>query len=171
MTIRIESYAAHHRNSLIEMILEIQQDEFNLPITYGEQKDLHDISAAYRIGAGQFWVAQAPNTLPDHVVGSLGLHDMGTDGVGKRVGALRKMFVRKDFRGGGEQGAAALLLKTLEEHCRRHGIVALYLGTTEAFKAAHRFYQKRGYTPMSADDLPENFVRLAVDTRFYTKAL
>jgi N-acetylglutamate synthase-like GNAT family acetyltransferase len=171
MTIRIEPYASHHRNSLIEMILEIQQDEFDLPITYGEQKDLHDISAAYRVGAGQFWVAQAPNTLPDHVVGSLGLHDMGTDAAGRRVGALRKMFVRQKFRGGGEQGVAALLLKTLEDHARRHGIAALYLGTTEAFKAAHRFYQKRGYTPISADDLPENFVRLAVDTRFYCKQL
>jgi N-acetylglutamate synthase-like GNAT family acetyltransferase len=171
MSIRIETYAAHHRNSLIEMILAIQQDEFQLPITYGEQKDLHDITAAYRIGAGQFWVAQAPNTPPDFVVGSLGLHDMGPGHAGKRQGALRKMFVRKEYRGGGEQGVAAQLVKTLEGHAKRNGIAELYLGTTEAFKAAHRFYAKRGYTPLSADDLPDNFVRLAVDTRFYCKTL
>ena len=171
MTIRIEPYAAHHRNSLIEMILEIQQDEFNLPITYGEQKDLHDISAAYRIGAGQFWVAQAPNTKPDYVVGSLGLHDMGTDRRGKRIAALRKMFVRQEHRGGGEAGVATQLLRTLEEHARRHGINELFLGTTDAFKAAHRFYEKHGYTQIEADRLPLVFVRLAVDTRFYWKAL
>ena len=171
MSIRIEPYAAHHRNSLIEMILAIQQDEFDLPITYGEQKDLHDINAAYRIGAGQFWVAQAPNTPPDFVVGSLGLHDMGADGAGKRQGALRKMFVREKFRGGGEQGVATQLVKTLEGHAKRNGIVELYLGTTEAFRAAHRFYEKQGYTPIKPDRLPSNFVRLAVDTRFYCKAL
>lgn len=168
---RIEPFAPHHRNSLIEMILAIQQDEFDLPINYSQQTDLHDIQAAYRVGVGQFWVAQAPNTAPDHVVGSIGLHDMGTDKRGKRIGALRKMFVRQNHRGGGETGVAGLLLGTLEEHARRHGIAELLLGTTEAFKAAHRFYEKHGYTAFEAERLPLTFVRLAVDTRFYWKAL
>lgn len=171
MTVRIEAFAPHHRNSLIEMILAIQQDEFDLPITYGQQTDLHDIQAAYRVGVGQFWVAQAPNTKPDHVVGSLGLHDMGADRRGKRIAALRKMFVRQEHRGGGEQGVATQLLRTLEEHARRHGIAELFLGTTDAFKAAHRFYEKHGYVQIDPEKLPLVFVRLAVDTRFYWKAL
>jgi len=171
MTIRIEPYAAQHRLSLIEMILAIQQDEFNLPITYGDQKDLHDINASYRIGAGQFWVAQADGMPATFVVGSLGLHDMGKDGDGKRVGALRKMFVRDKYRGGGKDGAAGKLLRTLEEHAVRNGIAALYLGTTEAFKAAHRFYERNGYSAIDPAELPPNFVRLAVDTRFYAKTL
>lgn len=171
MTCRIEAFAPHHRNSLIEMILAIQQDEFDLPITYGQQTDLHDIQAAYRIGVGQFWVAQASNSMPDLVVGSVGLHDMGTDRRGKRIGAVRKMFVRQGNRGGGEAGVATQLLKTLEEHARRHGINELFLGTTDVFKAAHRFYEKHGYTQIDPERLPLVFVRLAVDTRFYWKAL
>ncbi|MGE0154594.1 MAG: GNAT family N-acetyltransferase [Reyranellaceae bacterium] len=171
MTVRIEPYAPQHRLSLIEMILAIQQDEFDLPITYGEQKDLHDINAAYRIGAGQFWVAQAPDTPADFVVGSLGLHDLGADAQGRRAGALRKMFVRPKYRGGGRNGAATLLLATLEAHARRNGIAALFLGTTEAFKAAHRFYEKNGYAPVPPERLPASFVRLALDTRFYGKEL
>lgn len=171
MTYRIEPYAPQHRNSLIEMILAIQQDEFDLPITYGQQTDLHDIQAAYRVGVGNFWVAQAPGGAPDHVVGSIGLHDMGADRRGKRIAALRKMFVRENHRGGGAAGPAGLLLKTLEEHARRHGIAEIFLGTTEQFKAAHRFYERHGYTAIDADRLPLTFVRLAVDTRFYWKAL
>lgn len=171
MTFRIEPFAAQHRNSLIEMILAIQQDEFELPITYGQQTDLHDINAAYRVGAGQFWVAQVTGMGPDFVVGSLGLHDMGLDHDGKRVGALRKMFVRDKYRGGGKDGAATLLLKTLEDHARRNRLARLYLGTTDAFKAAHRFYEKHGYERIEPDTLPPAFVRLAVDTRFYCKAL
>jgi GNAT superfamily N-acetyltransferase len=170
MTIRIEPYAAEHRNSLIEMILAIQQDEFDLPITYGEQKDLHDINASYRIGAGQFWVAQPADMQTAFVIGSLGFHDMGVDQDGKRVGALRKMFVRKEYRGR-QHGVASGLLKTLEEHAARNAMAALYLGTTEAFKAAHRFYEKHGYEPIAPEQLPAKFVRLAVDTRFYIKAL
>lgn len=171
MTYRIEPYAPQHRNSLIEMILAIQQDEFDLPITYGQQTDLHDITAAYRVGVGNFWVAQAPGGAPDLVVGSIGLHDLGADRRGKRIGALRKMFVRESHRGGGPNGVAPLLLKTLEEHARRHGIAELFLGTTEHFKAAHRFYEKNGYQPIDVDRLPLTFVRLAVDTRFYWKEL
>ena len=171
MTIRVEPYAAQHRLSLIEMILAIQQDEFNLPITYGEQKDLHDINANYRIGAGQFWVAQTHDMPADFVVGSLGLHDMGKDAEGQRVGALRKMFVRRNYRGGGEDGAASKLLRALEAHAERNGLATLYLGTTEAFKAAHRFYERNGYESIPPERLPANFVRLAVDTRFYCKAL
>jgi GNAT superfamily N-acetyltransferase len=170
MSIRIEPYAPQHRNSLIEMILAIQQDEFDLPITYGDQKDLHDINAAYRIGAGQFWVAQPADLPTGFVVGSLGFHDMGVDRDGKRCGALRKMFVRKEYRGR-QHGVAPGLLKTLEEHAVRNAVAALYLGTTEAFKAAHRFYEKHGYSAIAPERLPEKFVRLAVDTRFYMKTL
>lgn len=171
MTVRIEQFAEHHRISLIEMILAIEQDEFDLPLSYGEQIDLHDIAATYCSGVGQFWVAQADGTPPDFVVGSLGLHDMGKDGAGRRVGGLHKMFVREDHRGGGADGVAARLLRTLEEHARRHGIAALFLGMPEKFRAGHRFYEKHGYRCIAAGDLPSAYVRQDVHTRFYAKTL
>ena len=171
MTCRIEPFAAHHRNSLVEMILAIQQDEFDLPVTYGQQTDLHDIAAAYRVGVGQFWVAQAPGGPPDHVAGSIGLHDMGTDKRGKRIAALRKLYVREANRGGGGDGVAARLLDALETHARRHGIAELFLGAAEQFAAARRFFERNGFVPIEAERLPLVFVRLAIDTRFYWKQL
>jgi RimJ/RimL family protein N-acetyltransferase len=41
------------------------------------------------------------------------------------------------------------------------------LGTTAAFLAAHRFYEKSGFRLVDEADLPETFPRMAVDTRFY----
>jgi hypothetical protein len=40
---------------------------------------------------------------------------------------------------GPEHGAAARLLAALLAHARSSGLTALYLGTTEEFRAAHRF--------------------------------
>uniref|UniRef100_UPI00345BEAFE GNAT family N-acetyltransferase n=1 Tax=uncultured Caulobacter sp. TaxID=158749 RepID=UPI00345BEAFE len=64
-------------------------------------------------------------------------------------------------------GAAQTLLDTALDHARAHGASAIWLGATEAFKAAYRFYEKNGFALVDADDLPASFPRMAVDTRFY----
>jgi N-acetylglutamate synthase-like GNAT family acetyltransferase len=48
-----------------------------------------------------------------------------------------------------------------------HNIQAIYLGTTEKFLAAHRFYEKNKFTQISKELLPERFPIMKVDTRFY----
>jgi RimJ/RimL family protein N-acetyltransferase len=56
-----------------------------------------------------------------------------------------------------------MLLATAAER----GLQRIWLGTTEAFLAAHRFYEKHGFVRVDPDTLPAAFPRMAVDTRFY----
>ena len=97
----------------------------------------------------------------DNVVGSIALVDIGNNQC-----ALRKMFVAKAFRGKPHQSAHHLL-QTLITHARDKHVATIFLGTTSAFLAAHRFYEKAGFDLLDEADLPKSFPRLAVDTRFY----
>ena len=51
------------------------------------------------------------------------------------------------------------------------GLQEILLGTTDKFLAAHRFYERQGFTAVALADLPASFPRMAVDTRFYRRAL
>ena len=94
--ISVGEYTDDRRESLIEMILEIQRKEFQIPITREDQPDLAAIPRFYQQGNGNFWVALCDG----QVVGSVGLLDIGNQQV-----ALRKMFVQAGFRGGVGRGA------------------------------------------------------------------
>lgn len=143
------------------LILPIQNDEFGLPTSWEEQPDLHDIEGYYCQGRGNFWVAVAG----DQVIGSISLVELADDNA-----ALRKMFVAADYRGP-EHGVAANLLSTLVERATASGLARIYLGTTSAFKAAHRFYEKHGFDLVDRDSLPSDFSFMKVDTRFYQRSL
>jgi GNAT superfamily N-acetyltransferase len=116
------------------------------------------VPAFFGRGASGFWVAAAPG---DRIVGSIGLLDLG-----RGRGALRKMFVAKAWRGPAH-GAAQRLLERLLGHARAHGLGTILLGTTEEFLAAHRFYERNGFVRAAAEDLPAEFPRMRLDTRFY----
>jgi N-acetylglutamate synthase-like GNAT family acetyltransferase len=62
---------------------------------------------------------------------------------------------------------AQALLGTMVDSARDAGMVELLLGTTSAYHAAHRFYEKSGFVRVDPDDLPERFPRVVVDSRFY----
>lgn len=85
--------------------------------------------------------------------------------IGNQQGALRKMFVHANCRGAGH-GVSARLLDTLLDWCREQGVKEVYLGTTEKFRAAHRFYERNAFQQIAADELPPSFVKMAVDSRF-----
>ena len=143
--------------SVAELILSIQRQEFGVPITLGDQPDLQAIEAFYQQGAGQFWVAFWEGTL----VGTVALLD-----IGQRQGALRKMFVAASHRGGAF-GVAPQLLATLVDWARQHQLAELFLGTTDRFHAAHRFYEKHGFHQVPSQALPARFPVMKVDSRFY----
>ncbi|WP_138466930.1 GNAT family N-acetyltransferase [Poseidonocella sp. HB161398] len=157
----IRPYAEGDAPSVIALILPIQQAEFGIAITAADQPDLAAIPAFYQSGAGDFLVAEQGGAL----VGTIGLKD-----IGNRQGALRKMFVSAAHRGG-RPGVAAALLGALLERARTAGLAEIYLGTTEKFLAAHRFYEKHGFSAVPPGALPPAFPRMAVDTRFYRLAL
>ena len=155
--ISVSEYTDDRRESLIEMILKIQRQEFQIPITREDQPDLAAIPRFYQQGNGNFWVAECDG----QVVGSVGLLDIGNQQV-----ALRKMFVKAGFRGG-EHGTAHRLLETTTVWAGQKGITDIFLGTTDKFLAAHRFYEKNGFVRIAKSDLPAAFPVMQVDTVFY----
>lgn len=160
--------APGHQDGVIALISGIQRGEFGLSITPADQPDLMDIPGFYvhgALGPGCFFVALDEVGL---IAGSIALLNIGpaADGVGQ--GALRKMFVRADMRG---SGLAAALLGTLQAWCQDNGVARLFLGTTDRFLAAHRFYEKQGFTRVGKDSLPATFPVMGVDSVFYAKVL
>lgn len=157
--IQILPFTSQHVESVGALIVGIQRDEFQIPITLEDQPDLQDIPGFYQKGAGNFWIAVAEGK----VVGTVALLDLGN-----HQGALRKMFVHASYRGPGH-GVSARLLDTLLEWSRARGVQEVYLGTTEKFRAAHRFYERNGFRQIAANELPTHFPKMAVDTRFYRR--
>ena len=160
-TLSIRPFETRDETGVIALILPIQRTEFEIAITAGDQPDLAAIPSFYQVGAGGFWVAERSGAI----IGTIGLKDLG-DG----RAALRKMFVASSARGR-EHGVAAGLLATLLLHARARGVADIYLGTTEAFVAAHRFYEKNGFTEIPPSALPKDFPIMAVDRRFYRLSL
>lgn len=153
----IELVHNNYCKQVVDLILPIQQIEFNVPVTLEDQPDLLDIDQAYFSGGGGFWGAFHEGEL----VGTIALLNAGHN-----TGAIRKMFVKKEFRGK-EFGIAQALLDTLFAWCADHQIDHLYLGTVAALKAAQRFYERNGFVKVEAADLPDYFPRMPVDHLFY----
>lgn len=143
------------------VILPIQQLEFGIPITLDGQPDLTDIAGFYQHGAGNFWVAE----VDGNVVGTIGLLDIGGG-----AAALRKMFVSAPFRGK-SHAAARSLLDELLRWAATQRLQYIYLGTTDKFLAAHRFYEKNGFREITRASLPASFPVMSVDTKFYSLSL
>lgn len=190
----IRPWAAADQDGVVALISGIQRGEFSLLITPADQPDLMDITGFYRRGAGEFWVAEAARPAPGKgrgcdadggagsdahcdanrdvggVIGCIALLDIGGG-----QGALRKMFVHKHWRGtprgGSEAGVAEALLRTLLEHASARGLGEIFLGTTTRFLAAHRFYEKHGFTRVEKAGLPQSFPVMAVDSMFYRLGL
>ena len=155
--ITVREYEDKFKDDIIDLILEIQQKEFGLSLTKESQPDLSDVKNFYQTGNGNFWIALCERRL----VGTLSLKD-----IGNRQAALRKMFVHSAYRGG-RYKTAQILLDHLLGWARERGLKDIYLGTTEKFLAAHRFYEKNSFDRVPPDRLPPNFPLMKVDTRFY----
>lgn len=154
----IKVFAQAYQQQVIDFILSIQVDEFNVPITAEAQPDLKIIPEFYQKGNGNFWIAIDDN---DKVIGTIALIDFGNNSV-----ALRKMFARKDWRGK-EKGLGQKLLNIVFDWCKEKGVKHIYLGTIERLHAARRFYQRNGFVEVAKADLPEAFPLMAVDDYFY----
>lgn len=157
---RIRSYEPADAGAVVDLVLHIQTAEFGLPIGAADQPDLLDVPGHYLRTGGGFWLASDGA----RVVGSVGLLDIGAG-----HGVLRKMFVAATHRGR-PPGLARALLHTALRGCRDRAMHTLWLGTTEAFGAARRFYAREGFEPVDPAALPATFPRMAVDTHFFRRA-
>jgi GNAT superfamily N-acetyltransferase len=159
VSVRLEEFSDEHAAGVVELVDGILRDEFGFSRESAEQPDLLDIRRHYGSGSSNFWIALDGAQL----IGTTGFVDLG----GKQ-GLLRKMFVRSDHRG---TGVARLLLENAMKWGRDHGFAELYLGTNSKFHAAHRFYEKHGFTSISPESLPETLPRLNLRDRFYFRVL
>ncbi|QND41933.1 GNAT family N-acetyltransferase [Rhizobium leguminosarum bv. viciae] len=155
--VEIRTFTADDADAVLSVILPIQREEFGIDITVDAQPDLRVIPDFYQSGQGQFWVAVKDGAI----VGTVGLKDIGNN-----QAALRKMFVAARVRGR-EHGVAARLLDRLFAHARDASLTDIFLGTTDKFVAAHRFYEKNGFTEIAKSALPRSFPLMAVDSKFY----
>lgn len=157
----IEPYAAsaERRDRTADLILNIQHNEYGIPITLEDQPELLEIETFYQTGKGNFWTA----LHEDEVIGTIALLDIGQDRA-----ALRKMFVKKEFRGG-QYAVSKRLLDRAFIWAQQQGLAEVWLGTTPAFLAAHRFYEKNGFTEVTAAMLPPGFPMMEVDKKFYKR--
>src|SRR5689334_4227301 len=155
--IDIGRYSDIYKQDVANLIVDIQKNEFGIPINLQEQPDLKEIPNFYQINNGNFWIA----TVDKIVIGTIGLLDIG----GGR-GALRKMFVKKEYRGS-DFSVGQGLLDTLLNWSKQKGLSEIFLGTTEKFTAAHRFYEKNGFIRIERELLPKDFPIMKVDVKFY----
>lgn len=156
---RVAPYAEADRQGVCALICAIQRDEFGLAVTLADQPDLLDVPGFYGRGCGGFWAARAGG----EIMGSIALLDIGSG-----QGALRKMFVARDWRG---RGVAQALLDELLGHAAASGLREIFLGTTTRFLAAQRFYAKHGFQRIEQSALPPAFPVMAVDSVFFRKTL
>ncbi|MBY0216347.1 GNAT family N-acetyltransferase [Paenibacillus illinoisensis] len=156
-TINIQEYTAEYQSQVIRLILQIQQQEYQISITGEDQPDLLEIETFYQKGIGNFWIALAN----DEVVGTIALLD-----IGEEQAALRKMFVAKNYRGKELQVSRRLLHQAFQ-WAKEMAVHDIYLGTTQQFVAAHRFYEKNGFVSVTREALPDAFPVMKVDSKFY----
>lgn len=154
--IEIRPFTDSFQDQLVKLILDIQQLEFNVPITAADQPDLFMIDDFYRKNGGEFWVAVSD----EKVVGSIALIK-----IGNRSGVIRKMFVAKEFRGK-DFGIAQNLFEILILYCKEREVDSLYLGTINRLEAALRFYERNGFEIISKESLPSDFPIMPVDNVF-----
>ncbi|WP_027722462.1 GNAT family N-acetyltransferase [Maridesulfovibrio zosterae] len=159
--VQITEYKKKHAQEVLNLIVSIQKDEYNLPITASDQPDLMDIENFYQTNSGNFWVAEHDS----QVVGTLSLLD-----IGNKEGAMRKMFVAPSYRGMPHK-VAKQLLEILLSWAKEKDFKNIYLGTTTKFMAAQKFYKKNGFDEILKTELPSNFPIVKVDTIFYNYKL
>lgn len=159
--LQIEPYNDSYKNAVAELIVNIQSKEFGIPITLDMQPDLKDIPGFYQTRKGNFWITRMENK----VIGTIALLDIGNN-----QGALRKMFVGKEYRGS-LFGVGQALLNTLTDWAKAKRMTEIFLGTTEKYTGAQRFYEKNGFEEIVKKQLPEAFPVMDVDVKFYRNNL
>ncbi|GGH11211.1 GNAT family N-acetyltransferase [Pedobacter zeae] len=155
---KIERLDNRFCEAVIGLILPIQQIEFKVDIDLAAQPDLLDIEKHYDGSGGAFWGAK----LNGELIGTIALIAQAEH----HAGAIRKMFVKKEFRGK-DLGIAQALLETLIVYCGDNNLNKVYLGTKDILQAACRFYERNGFKQVRMEDLPVYFPRMPVDNVFY----
>jgi len=153
--IEIKEFDKIDQTKVREFILDIQNIEFNLGFGEYEQPDLIDTKKFYE--GGGFWIAK----IEGNIVGTIGLQILHSQN-----SVLRKMFVKKEFRGR-EFNIAQSLFYTLFEFAKKKGINAIWLDTPAVATASHKFYERNGFVQTDKQNLPEGYVYPDKNSKIY----
>ncbi len=157
MSFRIESFDIQYHSEVIDLVERIQIGEFSIPIEDGQRKELQSISDSFQKNKGNYWVA----LLNEKVIGTIAVID-----IGHKAFELRDVFLDKKYRGS-STGFAKQLLDTVIDWSKKQDVNSIYLGTTFAFRAAHRFYEKHGFCEISRENMPSYCQPMDCDEKFY----
>jgi DNA-binding MarR family transcriptional regulator/N-acetylglutamate synthase-like GNAT family acetyltransferase len=145
------------RKQIINMIENIQKNEFNLSITDDINSSILRAEEEFYCNRSyNFWYAVDQN---GKIIGSIGLKMIDS-----KNAELKKFFVDKEYRG---KNVAFKLLKTFLKSAIKNKFKNIYLGTVDVLHAAHRFYEKHGFLPINETELPSNFDKCPIDTVFF----
>jgi DNA-binding MarR family transcriptional regulator len=147
--IKIRLFEEKYQQQVEDMVLSIQNGEFNLGLTAQRQPDLHDLKAFYNDKGNWLWVAL---NSKDEVVGTIGLERLND-----KQSVLRKMFITKEYRGKA-LGLAQKLLEILLQEAKHQEFKEILLDTPLVTHAAHRFYERNGFGLISNDLVPDNYI-------------
>ncbi|PKB17279.1 GNAT family N-acetyltransferase [Flavobacterium sp. 5] len=152
----IQPIQNEYEKQIVDLILNIQQNEFNVPITLEDQPDLLNIKNFYYQSGGCFLGAFIDGKL----VGTIALVKFN-----KEAGAIRKMFVVKEYRGK-QYNIGQQLLEKLIIYSKENGLKDLYLGTVSKLHAALRFYERNNFIRIHKEELPDDFPLMKPDNIF-----
>lgn len=149
------------KEQIVKMISDIQEKEFTIPITNETNACVLRAEEEFCYNDSyNFWYAVNDE---GKILGSIGLKKINS-----HYGEIKKLFVIQDYRG---KGVAQKLMDTLLQKALKHKFECLVLGTVDQFHAAHKFYEKCGFTPLKQKDLPHGFEVNPVDNLFFKKEL
>lgn len=147
------------RKQIVNMIADIQKNEFLIPITKETNSGVLKAEEEYYYhNSYNFWYAI---NNEGKVLGSIGLKK-----INRQYGEMKKLFVIKEYR---SKGVAQKLMNTLLKAASKHEFEFLILGTVDKFQAAHKFYTKYGFAQISQKDLPRGFKKNPLDNLFFRR--
>lgn len=156
--IRTLSTSRTLRKQIMNMIENIQINEFSVPVTPDINIGILRAEEEYYYDNGyHFWYGTDDK---GQIIGSIGLKRLDD-----KNGEVKKFFVAQKYR---RKGVAQKLMDTMLKSAARNGFVTLYLGTVDKLKAAQRFYEKYGFDRLMKQQLPAEFDICPVDTVFYS---
>ncbi|QNL50508.1 GNAT family N-acetyltransferase [Olivibacter sp. SDN3] len=159
---QIETLNNQDIDQIINLILPIQQIEHHIAVDIQDQPDLLAIEHYYHHAGGCFWGIKHNC----EIIATIALIKLPSD----QGGVIRKMFVKKEYRGK-ELGLAQMLLAHLINYAQEIKLKTLYLGTVHTLRAAIRFYERNHFVQINKNNLPSNFPIMEVDDVFYSLQL
>ncbi|OCT13641.1 GCN5 family acetyltransferase [Paenibacillus pectinilyticus] len=141
----LSQFEDKYLEEIIELILYVQNYEFQLDISIDEQSDILDIQTNYIHDGGNFWVALNEKR---RVIGTIGLQKK-TD----EIFILKKFFVYIEYRGG-EFAVGQKLFEVLLEYAKQQGATTIFLDSPSIATRSHHFYEKNGFKVITKEELP-----------------